>query len=96
MSYVVLAKVPVKPEFMDAAKATVSAILPETRAEAGCELFALHDPADTSSALIIYERWRDRDAFDFHHAQAYTREVYRHYENWLAGPVSITELRDID
>ncbi|WP_197705101.1 putative quinol monooxygenase [Sphingobium cloacae] len=41
---------------------------------------------------MIYERWADQAAFDFHHAQPYTRAVFKSYEDWLAKPVKLTEL----
>jgi quinol monooxygenase YgiN len=96
MTYPVLAEVPLKPESFEAAVAAVRAIVPATLAEEGCEQFSLHRAADGGPRLFIYERWRDRGAFDFHHSQPYTRDVYRSYEQWLDGPVKITELSDLD
>ncbi len=94
MSYPVFAEIPVKPEYLDDAIAAVRAIVPTTLGEDGCEQFTLHRAADGSARLFIYERWRDRAAFEFHHAQPYTVAVYKSYETWLAGPVTITELTD--
>jgi quinol monooxygenase YgiN len=96
MSYPVLAEIPVKPEHLEDAVTAVSGILEITRAEAGCGQFALHRAADGSSRLFIYERWQDRAAFDSHHAQPYVQAIYRSYESWLAGPVLINELVDVD
>ena len=96
MSYPVLAEIPVKPEYLEDAVTAVSGILEVTRAEPGCGQFTLHRAADGSSRLFIYERWQDRAAFDFHHAQPYVQAVYRSYESWLAGPIVINELVDVD
>jgi quinol monooxygenase YgiN len=95
MPYTVFAEVSIKPEFMAQACDAVDGIVAATRDEEGCEQFEPHRASNGDSAIYIYERWRDRAAFDFHHAQPYTREVYANYENWLAGPVCITELSEL-
>ncbi|HTG38674.1 putative quinol monooxygenase, partial [Sphingomonas sp.] len=56
--------------------------------------FLPHPAADGTPTIYIYERWRDRAAFEFHHAQPYTRDVFRQYQDWLAEPVRLTELAD--
>lgn len=95
MSYVAVAEVRVKPQHMDAACAAVLGIVSQTRAEPGCETFLVHRAADGSPRLFLYERWRDAAAFETHHAQDYTRAVYRRYETWLAEPPILTFLDDL-
>ncbi|CAA9510523.1 MAG: hypothetical protein AVDCRST_MAG91-1600 [uncultured Sphingomonadaceae bacterium] len=95
MSYAVWAEVPIKSEHFEAACEAVADIVVETRGEAGCHRFEPYRAADGSPTVLIHERWNDRAAFDFHHAQDYTRAVYRKYEDWLSGPVRIRELSDL-
>lgn len=86
------ATVPIKPQhFADAVKA-VTAIVPQTRAEAGCQRFDLYCDED-KSLLYIMESWSDQAAFDFHHAQDYTRDVFTAYEEWLAGDVAFLPMQ---
>ncbi len=94
MALTYLAEIDLKPDCFDAARRAVAEIVSATRAERGCERFDPHPAADGSPRLYIYERWTDRAAFDHHHAQDYTRAVFRRYEDWLAGPVRMTELAD--
>ena len=97
MSYTVFATIPVKPEHLDDARDAVAGIVPQTRAEPGCEHFEPYRAADGSANLHIFERWTDRAAFDFHHAQDYTRAVFASYEVWLRDVpslVEVTELKD--
>ncbi|MFC3214307.1 MULTISPECIES: putative quinol monooxygenase [Novosphingobium] len=97
MSYTVFATIPVKPEHLEDAREAVAGIVPRTRAEDGCEHFEPYRAADGSSNLYIFERWADRAAFDFHHAQEYTKDVFAKYEGWLRGAptlVEVTELKD--
>ena len=94
MSLTYLAEINLKADCFDAACRAVAGIVSATQAEDGCERFDPHPAADGSPTLYIYERWRDRAAFDFHHAQPYTRSVFKSYEDWLAVPVRMTELAD--
>lgn len=94
MALTYLARISLKSGDFDAARSAVAAIVKQTLAEAGCERFDPHPAADGSPTLYIYERWHDRAAFDFHHAQPYTRAVFKQYEDWLAEPVQMTELGD--
>ncbi|WP_375403132.1 putative quinol monooxygenase [uncultured Sphingomonas sp.] len=94
MALTFIAEINLKPDCFDVACRAVGEIVAATRDEAGCERFDAHPMADGSSTLMIYERWANRAAYDFHHAQDYTRAVFKSYEDWLSGPVKMTELAD--
>ena len=96
MSYTVFATIPVKPEHMDAACEAVAAIVPATRGEDGCVCFEPRRAADGSSTIMIFEQWADRAAFDFHHAQDYTKDVFAKYENWLASAPVLVEAKPLE
>ena len=96
MSYTVFATIPVKPEHMEAAAQAVAAIVPATRGEAGCISFEPRRAADGSSTIMIFEEWADRDAFDFHHAQDYTKDVFAKYENWLQSEPQLVEVKSLE
>ncbi len=96
MSYTVFATIPVKPEHMEAACEAVAAIVPVTRGEDGCIAFEPQRAADGSSTIMIFERWADRDAFDFHHAQDYTKDVFAKYEDWLADAPNLVEVKALE
>jgi quinol monooxygenase YgiN len=91
--YYAFATIPVKPEFLAVAKKAILDIMPQTLAEEGCETFSLHiDYGESKSILYLYEIFRDEAAFNFHHAQAYTKRVFEHYKTWLDGDVQIKRL----
>jgi|TARA_R110000787_G_scaffold34891_4_gene89986 quinol monooxygenase YgiN len=94
MALAYLAKISLKPDCFDEACRAVGSIVAETRLETGCERFDPHPAADGSPTIFIYERWADKAAFEMHHAQPYTRAVFKSYEDWLAAPVDMTELAD--
>ncbi|WP_156800322.1 putative quinol monooxygenase [Thalassoporum mexicanum] len=99
LRYYAFATISVKPEFFADAKQAILAILPQTLAEEGCEMFTLHtdyDGVDYDEAepiLYLYEIFADEAAFNFHHAQAYTKQVFEKYKTWLAGEVIIKRLK---
>ena len=96
MSYTVFATIPVRPEHMEAACDAVAAIVPATRGEDGCVSFEPRRAADGSSTIMIYEEWADRTAFDFHHAQDYTKDVFAKYENWLQSAPDLVEVKPLE
>ena len=96
MSYTVFATISVKPEHMEAAASAVAAIVAATRDEDGCIAFEPRRAADGSSTIMIFEEWADRDAFDFHHAQEYTKDVFTKYEEWLACAPQLVEVKSLE
>jgi len=94
MSYCLIAKIRPNPEHLPAARAAVADIIPATREEPGCERFELFEGAQ-DGCLYLLESWRDRAAFDDHHAQPYTKAVFKQYEDWLAEPVTLTPLHPV-
>ncbi|MDG6078629.1 antibiotic biosynthesis monooxygenase [Erythrobacter litoralis] len=96
MSYTVFATIPVEPEHMEVAAQAVAAIVPMTRDEEGCLAFEPRRAADGSSTIMIFEEWADRDAFDFHHAQEYTKDVFARYEGWLQSEPQLVEVKPLE
>jgi quinol monooxygenase YgiN len=92
--YCLIARIHPNPEHFAAARNAIVQILPATHAEAGCLRFDLFEGAE-DGCLYIVEAWRDRAAFDHHHAQPYTRDVFEHYGRWLAEPVTLTQVRPV-
>jgi quinol monooxygenase YgiN len=68
MSVVVLLELQVKPEAVEALKGMFKQILPDTRAYDGCQGVDVYGNLDTSTNLVLHERWASR----------------QHYERYLA------------
>ncbi len=64
--HIISARIQVKEEcrqqFVDASRA----IIEGTRAEEGCEFFALHEDVHEPGSFLFYEEWRDQAAIDNH------------------------------
>lgn len=96
MSTVVLLEIQVKPEEINAVKAMLKEVLPDTRAYAGCQGIDIYGNLDDNGNLVFYERWASRDH-------------YQKYLNWrmetgvldklgakLAGPPKIRYYERVD
>ncbi len=93
---VLSARITPKAEHFLAAKRAVIGILKQTRAEPGCRAFNLYEAREDAAHLYLHEVWDDSAALAFHHSQPYTRDVFASYVDWLACPVEITELRELN
>lgn len=86
----IFAKITPKNEFFDAARDAITEIIPQTRNEAGCLEFTLHQDGDGS--LYLYEEWTNDEALELHHSMDYTKAVFEAYKSWLAVSPEITKL----
>ncbi|MBF0276554.1 MAG: antibiotic biosynthesis monooxygenase [SAR324 cluster bacterium] len=60
MSVTVVLELQAKPESSDELRATLKAILPDTRAFEGCESIEVVGNQEDACNLIIYEKWTSR------------------------------------
>jgi quinol monooxygenase YgiN len=60
-----------KSELLGAALARMVTL---TRQEPGCGICELHQSSDDAATWMVYERWRDKEAFAGHMQQPYTLE----------------------
>lgn len=95
MPYTVFATIRLKPQHMADACAMAADMVDATRAEEGCLAFEPRRAADGSSTLMIFEEWADRAAFDFHHAQDYTKAIFTKYETWLESAPELVEVKPL-
>ncbi|MGJ8563199.1 MAG: putative quinol monooxygenase [Alphaproteobacteria bacterium] len=91
----ILAEIVPKTEFWHDALEAVIGILDITNQEIGCHRFELYTDYESSRFFLI-EHWESQAAFDFHHAQNYTKAVFKSYENWLAEPPRIIRMNKVE
>lgn len=58
-----------------------------SRPEAGNIAFHFHSVEGEPTKFVLYERWRNQAALDFHFEQAYTKELFELFKTTLAKPV---------
>ena len=78
-SFAVVFRLTAKPGQEDAIRATMQRILPLTRAEPGCVIFALHRDADDPRTYFLYEQWRSVDDLAAHLRMPYITEAFTVY-----------------
>lgn len=68
-----------------------------SRAEAGCLIFNLHQTEKNPTTFVLYEKWKDQEAFDRHLQKPYTLEVREVRQPLLAKPFQdgLVELIDL-
>ncbi|MBC7883790.1 MAG: antibiotic biosynthesis monooxygenase [Anaerolineae bacterium] len=87
----------VKAEGQERFKAQFLNSVKYSRPEPGCVSFHIHAVKEINSKFVLYERWRNQEAFDFHLAQSYTKELFESFSATLAKPVEecLIYLRDL-
>ncbi len=78
----------VRRECSEQLKSRINELVVKTRQEAGNVFYIPHEATDGSGRFVIYERWADQSALDFHMGQPYLQQFLVDSEDWLATPIS--------
>lgn len=76
-------------------KEAILALVPPTRAEAGCINYDLHQSTDDPSTYMLYENWTSKKDLDDHLAMPYLQDFLGKADDILAEPVDIALWRMI-
>ncbi len=82
---IVLAEIPVKPEFLEDVKAISAKSLIPTLKEEGVEFFYQTVKNDEPNTLVFFEVFRSQKALDEHLAADYTKEFFATVKDKLSG-----------
>ncbi|WP_161964557.1 putative quinol monooxygenase [Mucilaginibacter endophyticus] len=86
---IVLAEIPVKPEFLEEVKAISAKALIPTLQEEGVETFYQTVKKDDPNTLVFFEVFKSQQALDEHLAANYTKEFFAAVKDKLSDkPVS--------
>lgn len=77
----VVAKIVVKKDSVEAARAELFKLVPPTRKENGCIEYNLHQDTSDPSIFLFYETWESAAAIDTH----INTDHYKTYAKALAG-----------
>lgn len=87
---VLIARLKVKDDAIEAAKAAAFAIIDDSRAESGNINYDLHQAIDDPTVLIWHETWKDKAAIDAHFATPFFQNFSAAIEPLAAEPPVIT------
>ena len=78
--YAFTVRMKVPPEVAASARAALLAMVEPSRAEPGCLVYLPHVVDGEDGVFMIYERYRDEDAYEAH------RQT-EHYARWVTGEI---------
>ena len=92
---VLIARLKVKPERIDDAKAAALAIVEPSRAEAGCLNYDIHQSIEDETVFFWHETWINKAALDEHFATQFFQEFFAVVGEVAAEPPQIDLTRMI-
>lgn len=75
-------------------KDAMSSMLPQVQSEEGTLVYALHQSQKEPQKFLVYEKYRDKEAFDFHSTTDAIKELFGKVGPLLDGKPSI-EMYDL-
>jgi quinol monooxygenase YgiN len=70
-------------------------LVPQTRKEAGCLAYQLHQSISNPNDLFIYEHWKSKEAFDFHMRTSYVKDLLSRHDELIDGTIEILPFRNL-
>ena len=84
-----------KPETAAVGRERLLALAAKTHKEAGNIMYRIHEVPGKAEQYMIYEKWQDQAALDFHMAQDYLQNFLADDEKLLAGEIKGTICSEI-
>lgn len=84
-----------KPEFRDIVREKLINMTALTNQEVGNICYCLHQVEDDSNKFVIYEKWKNQAALDFHMDQDYLKNFLAESKTLLAEEIRGTTCREI-
>ena len=84
-----------KPELRNEVRERLLELTALTNKEAGNICYRLHQAEDDQNKFIIYEKWKDQAALDFHMNQEYLKNFLEESKTLLAEEIRGTICREI-
>ena len=92
---VLIARLKVKADSVEAAKNAALAIVEDSRREDGCINYDFHQAIDDETVFIWHETWTSKAAIDAHGASAHFKSFSAEIKNSVDEPLQITLTRMI-
>jgi|SRR5580692_6665592 quinol monooxygenase YgiN len=78
-----------KPERRNDIMRVTEAIVPPSRAEAGCISYDVHERLSGGDEYLFFEEWADHAALDFHFKTRHFQEFIKEFTQLLEAPPNI-------
>ncbi len=87
---VLVARIKVKKEMLAEAKKAALAIVADSRSEAGCLNYDIHQATEDETVLVWHETWANQAALDEHFAKPYFTSFFARVDEFTDEPPQIT------
>lgn len=87
---VLVARMKVQETAVEETKRAVLGIVAESRAEAGCVNYDVHQAIDDPTVFVWHETWKNKAAIDEHFETAFFKEFFAAVEPFAVEPPQIT------
>ncbi len=65
-------------------------IAQQSRQEAGCQLYVMHQSLDDQATILLYVVWENQAALDFHQTTNYFKQFIAQSDTFLAEPIDVS------
>jgi quinol monooxygenase YgiN len=72
------------------------AMFPLVRTEAGVITYILHRSTDNRGKFFFYEQYKDKDAFDYHGATPYFKDLIVKVKDLVTGPPAVGFYEEVE
>lgn len=86
---ILTARLKAKPEAVEEIKSAALAIVADSRGEAGCINYDVHQSIEDETIFVWHETWASKSALDEHFATAHFNEFFEAVEKFAAEPPQI-------
>lgn len=73
----------------------LKSLFPKVKEEQGVVEYVLHRAKGDSSKFFFYEKYKDKQAFDYHMSTTYLQQVFEKFEDLLNGEPEVEVYEDI-
>ena len=87
---VLVARLKVKDDAVEEAKQAALDIVADSRAEAGCVNYDIHQAIDDPTVFVWHETWKNKAAIDEHFETDFFKNFFAKVEGFAAEPPQIT------
>ncbi len=87
---VLIARLKVKSDAIEAAKREALAIVAASRAETGCINYDFHQQIDDEAVFIWHETWTNKSAIEAHGDSQHFKNFSQRIKDWMDEPLQIT------
>lgn len=92
---VLMARLKVKADSTEKARQAALSLVADSRAEAGCINYDIHQAIDDPTVFVWHETWKDKAALDEHFEKSYFKEFFATISAIAAEPPQINLTRMI-